>query len=102
MSKHSAKTDHERFCRCGHNETEHESGGGRCRAIEPDRCSCHGYRPGKRSYGKQVTVRMVLSRGRERAAQERQRKIVANAELMSFGPVWTDPREMKRQELTGG
>lgn len=102
MSKHMAKTDHERFCVCGHNENEHDQHGGRCRAIEPDRCSCLGYRPGKRSYGTDRSVKMAVSELRKRIAQDRQRKIIAGAEILSFGPVWTDPREMKRRELTGG
>ena len=41
----------EPFCACGHAEAYHRDDGARvCEAIEPDpRCSCAGYRPGRRS-----------------------------------------------------
>jgi hypothetical protein len=47
------------FCVCGHSLSEHREERMerhrkpdpvlKCRAVEPDKCSCQGYRPGKRS-----------------------------------------------------
>lgn len=41
--------DPEDFCRCGHDRTEHELGGGACVATAPDRCSCAGFRLASRA-----------------------------------------------------
>ena len=37
----------EAFCVCGHYDDEHDEN--KCLAVEPERCSCRGFRYGKRS-----------------------------------------------------
>jgi hypothetical protein len=39
--------DPEAFCSCGHYINEHNDQ--RCRAIEPEHCTCRGFRLGRRS-----------------------------------------------------
>ena len=53
MTAPADERDPERFCVCGHHVTEHgpTPAGSRCLAREPDpRCSCAGYRPGRRAH----------------------------------------------------
>jgi hypothetical protein len=86
-------TDHERFCMCGHNESEHSTRGNHaCKAIEPDRCVCLGYRPGKRSYEKDSALLIRWETLKSRLAREKTQLCEP-----TFGPVWIDPREMKRR-----
>lgn len=88
-------TDHERFCRCGHNESQHSTRGNRaCNAVEPDRCSCFGYRPGRRSYEKDG---VLLVRWESLKARLTRDKLSVPDDSLTFGPVWIDPHEMKRR-----
>lgn len=88
-------TDHERFCMCGHNETEHSTRGNRaCNAVEPDRCSCLGYRSGKRSYTKDGALLVRWDALKSRLGREKTQLSVGEP---TFGPVWIDPHEMKRR-----
>jgi hypothetical protein len=41
--------DPEAFCACGHHENQHTRRSTRCAAVEPDICTCRGFRYGSRS-----------------------------------------------------
>jgi len=60
--------DPEPFCACGHAEVYHHDDAPRaCEATEPDpRCSCAGYRPGRRYRPRLVPVADLLDRAAAR------------------------------------